>query len=400
MSLFGIYIHIPYCIQRCSYCDFATYERSSIFPPEDYIELVKKEIRAYVHLHPKKQLDTVYFGGGTPSLIPARLIIAVLDELAKHGLVTGPQTEITVEINPATLDREKMNLYLNKGVNRFSVGAQTFDDKLLKSVKREHNSQATRETLDFLASNNVNYTFDLLFGLPGQTLAGLKHDLDIVSEYRPKHLSPYCLTVPENHPLSKGRPPEETQIEMFNLIEDRLTALGMERYEISNFAKPGFESRHNLLYWTDESYWGIGLSAHSYSKFSQFGERFWNPNSIDSYVKKIKELDIDNGNFSSILDGRKADEYELLKTHQALTDFCHTSLRLKRGLSKQKLSEKFGPTVVSLVSEQCDMMLTLGWLDQLEDQMGTHWFLTKKGVLISNQIFSKLTFLAEDLKKG
>jgi oxygen-independent coproporphyrinogen-3 oxidase len=139
----------------------------------------------------------------------------------------------------------------------------------------------------------------------------------------------------------------------------------------------------------------VGLSAHSYSKFSRFGERFWNPNNIDVYVKKIKKLAISETPFKSILEDRKEDEYEQLKMHQSLTDFCHTSLRLKRGLSKIKLTEKFGHQIYEIVKNQCDIMLKLGWLEELEN----HWFLSKKGVLISNQIFSKLTFLAEELKK-
>ena len=286
---FGVYVHIPYCLQRCTYCDFATYEKDKILPSSQYVALIQEEIRQKAAAFPEKNLSTVYFGGGTPSLLPSSEILTILDELEKQGFKRSPDTEITIEINPATIDEVKLADYRSAGINRFSVGAQTFDDPLLKSVHREHNAAQTRETLQILAGKGLNYSFDLLFALPNQTLEILRRDLEEVLHYLPPHVSPYCLTVPEGHVLSKSRPLEDIQLEMFDMIRTTLEKAGYVRYEISNFARPGFESRHNSLYWEDQPYWGLGLSAHSYMPWEKFGTRFWNPSAIGAYQQLIEK---------------------------------------------------------------------------------------------------------------
>lgn len=385
---FGVYIHIPYCIQRCSYCDFATYVQSEILRPERYVELVKKEIplrKHYFGFSPDTEikLSTVYFGGGTPSLISSDLIVGLISELNKHGLTTGPDAEITIEINPATINEKKLEHYLSAGVNRFSVGAQTFHDRLLKMVKREHNAQQTLQTLDLLKRYGLNFSFDLLFALPTQTVEELKSDVDMAVEIGSSHISPYCLTVPESHPLSKNRPLEDEQVEMFNIIHQRLTEKNFYRYEISNYSLPGKESRHNRLYWEDQAYWGLGLSAHSYSKASEWGQRFWNPNNIDVYEKQI----------SAELEHLPDNQIERLQKHQTLTDFCHTSLRIAEGLSLDALDKKFSLSARAKVLEIAQPLIRLGLIRTEKD----HLQLTHHGVLISNQIFEKFTFLKEDL---
>lgn len=387
---FGVYIHIPYCIQRCSYCDFATYVQSEILAPRKYIDLVKKEIplrKHYFGFSPsdEKKLNTLYFGGGTPSLIPSEYIVELISELNKHGMITGPDTEITIEINPATVDERKLEHYLSAGVNRFSVGAQTFHDRLLKMVKREHSADQTLQTLALLKKYGLNFSFDLLFALPTQTLAELRSDVETAVEIGSSHISPYCLTVPESHPLSKNRPLEDEQVEMFAVIHELLTAKNFHRYEISNYSLPGFESQHNNLYWKDDSYWGLGLSAHSYSQTSAWGSRFWNPNHIDIYEKQIL----------AGLNQVPESQIEHLEAHQALTDFCHTSLRLADGLSLQRLESKFNMDAVQLVHEIAAPLMKHGVLRQENN----HLQLTQQGVLISNQVFEKFTFLAADFVK-
>jgi oxygen-independent coproporphyrinogen-3 oxidase len=310
---FGVYVHIPYCIQRCTYCDFATYEQSKILPPDQYVQLLFEEIKQKRQYQTPQALDTLYFGGGTPSLIPAPLIVSIIKELGRYGYTTGPQTEVTIEINPATVSEDKLKMYLDHGINRFSVGAQTFDDRLLKMVHREHSAKQTLETLDLLRKYNLNFSFDILFALPSQTFEGLKNDVKIALEQGAKHLSPYCLTVPEGHPLSKGRPLEDTQVEMFEMIASQLTTAGFEQYEISNFAIPGFESRHNMLYWVDEPYWSLGLSAHSYSKESRWGTRYWNHNSIGEYQKQIEQFR--GQEFNSPVQHLSENQVEVLELH-------------------------------------------------------------------------------------
>ncbi len=382
MSSLGVYIHIPYCLQRCTYCDFATYVHTEIRPPQEYVSLVKKEIHNKKNLFTPKELKTIYFGGGTPSLIDANLIVELINELRNCGYTTGPDTEITIEINPATVDERKLEVYLAAGVSRFSVGAQSFSDRLLKMVHREHNAQQTKDTLSLLRKYNLNFSFDLLFALPTQTLDELKHDVEVAVQLGSKHVSPYCLTVPEAHPLSKNRPLEDEQIEMFEIIHHALSRQGQNRYEISNYAQPGFESKHNLLYWTDEEYWGLGLSAHSYSKSTRWGSRFWNQNSIELYAKQIEAA-------SSLPDN----QIEALEKHQALTDFTHTSLRLSAGLSVEKIVNKFDSTTLDMITESAKPLLKHDLL-RFQDN---HYVLTEKGLLISNQVFEKFTYLKNDL---
>lgn len=385
----GIYIHIPYCIQRCSYCDFATYEQSKIMAPEQYVNLLFKEIHSRQNFFKPQPLDTIYFGGGTPSLLPAHLIVSIINELGRYGFTTRPDTEITIEINPATVDPKKLDIYLEAGLNRFSVGAQTFDDKLLKMVRREHSAKQTLETLELLRSRNLNFSFDILFALPGQTLDGLKKDVAIAIEQGAKHISPYCLTVPDGHPLSKGRAVDDEQVEMFEVIASELTTRGFQQYEISNFALPGYESRHNLLYWTDRPYWGIGLSAHSYSPEHKWGARFWNINSINEYEKQV----IAQTGRLLTLESFPSEQIEFLEKHQTLTDFCHTSLRLMKGLSIPDLRLKFDSDIVYKVESLAKPLADKGLLEKLND----HWRLTAQGIVLSNKVFEVFTFLEEDL---
>ncbi len=383
---FGVYIHIPYCLQRCTYCDFATYVHTEIIPSEKYIELVKKEISLGQNFFSPRKLDTLYFGGGTPSLIPAEQITGLITELKKHDFIFTNETEVTIEINPATVDERKLNHYLEHGINRFSVGAQTFSDRLLKMVHREHNSKQTLETLNLLESYKLNYSFDVLFALPTQTMAELEYDLEVAVGMGMSHISPYCLTVPEGHPLSKNRPLDVEQVEMFEIIHRKLLAKNFRRYEISNYAQPTKESRHNLLYWTDQPYWGLGLSAHSYSKKSGFGTRFWNASNINIYEKQIEQ------STASLHTALNDENSETLEFHQSLTDYCYTSLRLQRGLSLVGLISKFGAITTEKIGLIAQPLIDQGLMKFTQN----HWSLTDKGVFISNQIFEKFTFLKSD----
>ncbi len=387
---FGVYVHIPYCIQRCSYCDFATYEQGKIIPPEKYVELLHKEIfQKHDYYNPQK-LDTVYFGGGTPSLLSAPLIVSILKELGRYGYTTGPETEITIEINPATVSEEKLKIYLDHGINRFSVGAQTFDDRLLKMVRREHSAKQTLETLALLRKYDLNFSFDILFALPSQDIQGLTRDVEIAMEQGAKHISPYCLTVPDRHPLAKGRAVEDEQVEMFHFITERLVQNSFSQYEISNFAIPGFESRHNLLYWEDEPYWSLGLSAHSYSKHTAWGTRYWNHSAVGDYERQI--LHFDGQRFRHPEEHLEKGQVEVLEMHQALTDFCHTSMRLIKGLDLGRLQQKFPTLDVARVVDILHRLKGFGLVKNTD----LRWSLTPKGIVLSNSVFQELTFLKSD----
>lgn len=388
---FGVYVHIPYCLQRCTYCDFATYERSKILPSSEYVDVVLEEMRQTSGYQSPRPLDTLYFGGGTPSLLPAMEIVSIIDGLEKAGYPITEDTEVTIEINPATVDPEKLRIYLDHGINRFSVGAQTFDDALLKSVHREHTARQTMETLDLLQSHDVNFSFDILFALPGQSVAGLEKDLNLALQTGASHLSPYCLTVPEGHPLSHGRPPEADQVEMFRMIEDRLVAAGFDRYEISNFARPEKVSRHNLLYWTDQEYWAIGLSAHGYRKSPGWGLRYWNESNIKEYVTRV--ISTRGQAFQSPSDHRSTAHFEFLQAHQSLTDFCHTSLRLDRGLDLGHLEGKFGAAVRNEVTGRARVLEGRGLVSLTREACR----LTTNGRLLSNRVFEEFAFLDHEM---
>jgi oxygen-independent coproporphyrinogen-3 oxidase len=353
-----------------------------ILPPEKYVGLLQKEISHKAALFPEKELASVYFGGGTPSLLSANLILSILDSIAKTNVRISPATEITVEINPATLDAQKIRDLIQGGVNRFSVGAQTFNDALLKAAGRKHTSQDTIDTLNLLRERDVNYSFDLLFALPKQSLDDLERDLDQIAHFQPPHLSAYCLTVPTGHPMSANRPSDDHQVMMFQKITERLKALGLDRYEISNFARRGFESKHNLLYWRDEPYIGVGLSAHSYLKHtSQWGHRFWNPSSIEKYEALYsRELPPARDALDDSSLGERLDEAD------SLFDFCHTALRLDEGLKKTSLRRKYAAPLVAEVEEKLLRLKNRGLIVEND----AVWSLSSEGVLLSNYVFSEV----------
>jgi oxygen-independent coproporphyrinogen-3 oxidase len=376
---FGIYVHIPYCLQRCIYCDFATYEEEKILPKNEYLKYLTSEIESRASIVPYRKAISLYFGGGTPSLLQPEQILMIKNAFVKAGFVFSPDCEITLEINPATLNADHIESLLKIGVNRFSVGAQTFDDDQLKRIGRKHTSQQTIETLNLLKTLGVNYSFDLLFALPSQSRDDLQKDLDLVGKFSPNHVSPYCLTVPANNPLFAGQPKEEEQVEMFSLIWSFLESENYINYEISNFSKVGFESQHNLLYWSDDPYWGVGLSSHSYFKNEGWGKRFWNPKNIDRYVDWVQSgLDLPQ------------DHFEELQLNQSLSDFCHTSLRTKKGLDLVKLEAKYGATAQKLIKSSLQKLENEGLLERANESVCR---LTRKGILLSNKVFEDLTFI-------
>ncbi len=387
----GIYIHIPYCIQKCTYCDFATYERSQIMPMPEYVNLLLEEIRQKAHLFKSQNLTSIYFGGGTPSLLPEELIVAILEELANHGLKTSPQTEMTLEVNPGTIDAAKLKRLLSLGFNRFSIGAQTFSDSLLKSVNREHNAQTTHESLELLKQFGASFSVDLLFALPGQNLAQLKIDLQTVLKYSPQHISTYCLTVTPQHKLYSKLLTDETQVSMFEYLSSELLRAGYERYELSSYAKPGFQSQHNYLYWTFGEYWGIGMSSHSYVNHGPWGTRFWNPSQINSYKKHV--LAHQGRKLQSFCDGLGLNQFESLKEHETLTDYCHVSLRQIKGLNLSHLESRFSPFAIQKAKTQLAILEAKNWLKKTSNG----FCLSEKGLLLSNLVFQELTFLDKDL---
>jgi oxygen-independent coproporphyrinogen III oxidase len=292
MSRAGVYIHIPFCRARCSYCDFATgtYEAALA---EKYVRAVAREVEAFALAAPRVEVDTIYFGGGTPSLLEPSQLSHLLDAVRRRFKIYG-NAEVTLEMNPGTVTREGLRAFRAAGVNRASFGAQTFDDRELKRLGRTHSSDDTRRTLDALhEAGFTNVSFDLIAGLPEQTLEAWARNLSEALALRPEHLSLYLLEVHEGTPLaeqiSQGRyrqPDPDIAAEMYRLMVERTRAAGYEQYEISNFCLPGRESRHNLKYWTGVPYFGFGCSAHS---FDGAGVRWSNERDARRYVELIEE---------------------------------------------------------------------------------------------------------------
>jgi len=389
---FGVYVHTPFCLQRCTYCDFATFEvgDSRIGSSKDYLDLVHHEIRtrhSQILAH-FPQIDTLYLGGGTPSLLEPHDILAIKTSLSQAGFIFSNQLEWTIEINPATISQQKLKAYQDIGINRFSLGVQSFEDEQLKRAGRRHNAQQTRETLSLLSG--LNFNMDLLFALPHQSVDSLLADLEEFLKWQPKHISPYCLTVPNSNPMAAHRPNDEQQVHMFELIRNKLTESGYVQYEISNYAWPGFESRHNQLYWTDESYWGIGLSSHSYIKNGQFGVRFWNPPQYPNY--KAQVLNDPPAGQPWPYDFVPKKQRENLQIHEALTDYCHTALRTSEGLSCDGLERKFSQEILRLIEERL-RTLPPSWIEKRNN----HWILTREGQVLSNQVFEKIYLSADQM---
>ncbi|MBX9765720.1 MAG: radical SAM family heme chaperone HemW [Bdellovibrionales bacterium] len=394
---FGVYVHIPYCVQICPYCDFTKYELGKTLEPSSYIDLVQKEI---LHRGPAigpRPLDSIYFGGGTPSLIEPEFILTVIRTLSTAGFKLKPDAEITIEANPGTLPQSALESLMKGGINRLSVGAQTFDPEHLKALGRKHSVEETLATLKMIRAAEVNYSFDLMFALPKQTLVQLESDIAQVLEWSPPHVSLYCLTVPSGNPLAKNRPTDDAQHEMFQHILTRLEGAGYERYEVSNFAKPGFRSKHNQLYWQDSPYWGIGVSSHSYMDHGPWGTRFWNAPQMESYRTQILKEENrpipETGRLEEIFSLLPPSQVEILKQEEAATDYCHTALRKADGLHWAAVHRKFG----ALVADEFQKRLKDQKLEGLLEWHDQGCYLSRKGWVLADRVFESLTFLPGEL---
>src|ERR671924_899939 len=284
---FSLYIHIPYCISKCPHCDFNSHVVAKI-PERAYIEALTRELDHYAGQDAwrDRKIQSIFFGGGTPSTFHPQGIAKILSQVvASFDLL--PDCEITLEANPGTVDRAHFVGYRACGVNRISLGVQSFQPRLLKFLGRAHSVDEAKLALGVVrAAGFDNFSLDLIYANPGQTLEELRTDLEIALSFGSPHLSAYNLTIEEgtpfHHEFRSGRMPlltEEEEIAMAELIEQKLRQAGLARYEISNYARPGFHARHNVNYWQDGDYLGLGAGAHSYKKTKTdgiYGQRWWN----------------------------------------------------------------------------------------------------------------------------
>ena len=373
MTAAGIYIHIPFCSSRCSYCDFAT----GLFQPElaeRYVRALIADIRSSRYLG--DIVDTIYFGGGTPSLLaPAQLelILATVHDCFK----IDPKSEITLEINPGSVDEAKLHAFRSLGVNRASFGAQTFDDAELGKLGRSHTTADTLKTFADLRSVGFeNVSFDLIAGLPGQTLAGWERNIRQALDLRPEHLSFYLLEVHSGTPLAEHirrgiqpEPDDDLAGVMYQWMLEQAAAAGYEHYEISNLCLPGFHSRHNVKYWTAEAYYGFGCSAHSYDGAMR---RWSNQRDVMKYVSLVE-----NGESAVV------DEQQLSQT-DVRAEAVFLGMRLMRGVDLLRYRESFGVDLRDEHAEDLDRFCKAGLLELDGDLIR----LTRTGALLSNEVFA------------
>ena len=387
MSDIGIYIHIPFCRSRCSYCDFATgpYESEAA---ARYVNALAKEIGTSAET--SACVDTIYIGGGTPSLLLPAQLDQLLGALRRRFLVSA-DAEVTIEMNPGSAgapgnaDEQQspeklvgtLGEFRSLGINRVSFGVQTFDDRELARLGRSHDAQAVRQTFQHLRNAGfLNISFDLIAGLPGQTLEGWSRNVDEALTLRPEHLSFYLLEIHEGTPLAQHikqgkqpRPDADLAAEMYELMLNRAAAAGYVHYEISNLCLPGYESRHNSKYWTGQPYIGFGCSAHS---FDGDKRRWANERDLSRYMNLVEE------NQSPVV------MTETLSEDETRAEAMFLGLRLMTGVDVKQYQEHFGVDVRDKYREQFELFYEAGLLEFDGDRIR----LTRPGALLSNEVFA------------
>ena len=375
----GIYIHIPFCKQKCFYCDFAStasLQKNTINLYQQYIDALCKEITMYKKLFPAIRIDTIYFGGGTPSILPPNLIIQALQTI-KENFSVSEQVEITLEANPGTVDEEKLQYLYKNGINRLSFGVQVVQNELLKKIGRIHTIDDADNAINWAKKVGFkNISVDLMYGLPGQTIELLEQSVDWALNKKIQHISIYGLQIEENTVFGKleeqgklNLPTEEETEMMYDYLTKVLPENNYHRYEISNFALAGYESKHNLSYWQDKFYLGIGAGAHGY-----YGEkRVENPFDLNLYIEKC------NKNILPFINE------EIVDKTAHIEEFCFLGLRMASGIDKNLFKVKFELNIDEIYGRKIIELEHKG----LIINTNTCICLTDKGMKFGNQVFSE-----------
>ena len=367
----GLYVHIPFCLKKCNYCDFCSFDKLDDISRKAYISALIKEIKSY-KTTPKKALDTIFFGGGTPSLLSVHEFSEVISAI-NESFITSSLSEFTVESNPKTLTDEKLLTYRKSGVNRISIGLQSIHENELKKLGRIHNFADFENSLSLVRKAGFdNINVDLMYGIPEQTKAGFEKTLDYIISANVPHVSVYGLIVEENTPFGKmGKnlflPSEDDEADMYALAAEKLSSAGFSHYEISNYAKDGFESKHNLIYWKSFEYIGVGLAAYSYFN----GERISNTENLSEYLSQKRE---------------QYQRREKQSAHDSAYDYAMLRFRLKEGFSLREYETKFGQNFLLGKEKQIEDFKKLGLIHIDEDRIS----LTERGFYVSNTILSEL----------
>jgi putative oxygen-independent coproporphyrinogen III oxidase len=374
------YFHIPFCAQICYYCDF-----NKVFfhgqPVDEYLKAMENEMKRTVEAFPTDRLDTLFVGGGTPTVLEMKQLDFFLQSIYKHFRFSIHEVEFTFEANPNELSKEKLQLLKEAGVNRLSFGVQTFDDSLLKAIGRTHRYEDVMKTIALAKEIGFeNISIDLMYGLPQQTLAQFQTDLEIAFSLDIQHISAYSLIIEPKtifyNLMRKGKlplPTEEEEAQMYEEAMRQMEIHGYRQYEISNYARPSFESRHNLTYWNNEEYYGIGAGAHSYVG----GVRRANVKPINKYIETVQET------------GFPYLEVHHVTVSEQMEEEMFLGLRKTEGVSKQRFLEKFGMSVHDVFGRAIAAEKQKGLLEETQ----THIRLTHQGKLLGNEVFQ--AFIAE-----
>ena len=364
----GLYVHIPYCVRKCNYCDFCSLPNGRGEIPEEYIDALVREISSY-RGREERELDTVYFGGGTPSLLSPDKLHRIMDAV-KDNFKISPAAELTFEANPGTLTPDKARAFKSEGFNRVSLGLQSIHENEMKKLGRIHTYNeflTTFSTLREVGFDNINV--DLMYGIPYQTKASFDETVRAVASLSPEHISSYGLIVEEGTPFFSEVdylpiPSLDDECDMYYSCASILASFGYEHYEISNYARQGYRSRHNSIYWNSSDYIGVGAAAHSYLG----GKRFFNTDDVAEYVSGAEPKCVPDDEVDASY------EYAMLK------------LRLKDGFSLSEYAARFGKSFTEGKQDILARLSAEGLIILSDDRMA----LTEKGFYLSNSILVEI----------
>jgi oxygen-independent coproporphyrinogen-3 oxidase len=375
---FSLYIHIPYCVSKCPYCDFNVHVVAKI-PEREYTQMLIRELDFYAQSEDwcGRSLRSIFFGGGTPSAFQPASIAEILEKAAALFPLER-EIEISLEANPSSEDAKHFSGYRSCGVNRISIGAQSFQPHLLQFLGRLHSAYETRAALRILRQAGFkNFNVDLIYAIPGQTLSDLRADVEEALSFDPPHLSAYNLSLEQGTPFHRDylagriRPlSEETEISMAELIGETLSRTGLMRYEISNYARERFYSRHNVNYWKGGDYLGIGAGAHSYKNEGCLGYRWHNEKNPGRYMASTGH------------EGHAVKEREKVDVRQTAAEFMFLGVRMVQGILLAGFAQRFGQRADEFYPEIND------WLEEglMEQEEGRLRF-TRRGLLVADSIF-------------
>ncbi|MCC3356661.1 radical SAM family heme chaperone HemW [Bacillus sp. REN16] len=368
------YLHIPFCEQICHYCDF-----NKVFlkgqPVDEYLQYMDTEMKNTIEAYPPSILKTIFVGGGTPTVLSVNQLETFLFSINKYLKPRSEKIEFTFEANPGDLSEDKLKVLLDSGVNRISFGVQTFDDELLKTIGRTHRREDVFHTLELAKKVGFkNISIDLMYALPHQTIESFQESLDLAFTLDVEHVSAYSLIIEPKtvfyNLMRKGKlhlPSQENEAKMYEVLMDKMEKHGFHQYEISNFSKDGFESLHNLTYWNNEEYYGIGAGAHSYVA----GKRISNAGPIKKYMTAI-----DEHGFPHV-------ETHKVTLQEKMEEELFLGLRKTKGVSIAHFQEKFSVSIFDVFASQIKEQKENGLLEETEDFIR----LTHKGKFLGNDVF-------------